>query len=284
MKRKRFISLTILIIFLGVVTSYYFHSKNEEKYKRILSNAEILENDGEFEKAQELYMESLKLKNNEIVSSKLENINKSKENLKKLESTDSIIKDNKFDEALNALNSMVDDSTYVMDKIAIKKQEVTKLKSEYENLIEKQKQEEEDKRNREIVKQAQQSEQIKQNASANKQQHNNSQSNVPKTNSKNSKPKLNLNIPYYPPTNKAYISWDKAVYIAVEDFLNKNPNLTQNDIAFYDEGGSTTTEDGSYWIVICEATTKKDLSKYEIQPTCGGCVAKIRTPQPYFTI
>ncbi len=131
MKRKRFIILILLIIFLGVVTSYYLHSKNEEKYNKILVSAEKLEKDGEFEKAEELYKDSLKIKDNKGVSSKLEDINKSKENLKKLEQVEPIVKENKFDDALGSLNAIVDNSTYVMDKVDGKKQEVTKLKSEY---------------------------------------------------------------------------------------------------------------------------------------------------------
>ncbi|GKX66490.1 hypothetical protein [Inconstantimicrobium mannanitabidum] len=274
MRKKRSIILSIsvfsIILVIGV-TSYYFHYKNEKKYNLLLSDAQRMEDTGEFEKAKQLYNDSLKMKNSENVISKLNNINTSEKNLIGLKNLDSLISDKKYNDALNFLDSIVDNSKYVIDKVTIKKQEITKLKSDYEEQVKKeqeeqlkkQKQEEENKKKLELAKQEEQK----------KTKPNTQQATVTQ-----SKPRLNLNIPHHPPINKDYIPWEKAVYISVEDFLNKHPNLTQKDISFYDQFGGDTTIDGSYYIQIRDASTKTILANYEIDPTLGGGIVSVTKP------
>ncbi|WP_160673244.1 hypothetical protein [Clostridium sp. C8-1-8] len=249
MRKKRSIILSILVFSIILVigtTSYYFHYKNEKKYNLLLSDAQHMENTGELEKAKQLYKDSLKMKSSEDVISKLNNINTSEKNLIGIKNLDSLISDKKYNDALSYLDSIVDNSKYVMDKVTIKKQEITKLKSDYEEQVKK---EQEDQK---------------------KTNPNTQQSKVTQ-----SKPILNLNIPHHPPINKSYIPWEKAVYIAVEDFLNKNPNLAQKDISFSDKYGGDTTIDGSYYIDIRDASTKTILADYEISPTLGGYIVRI---------
>lgn len=276
MRKKREIILSILVFSIIIaigITSYYFHYRNEKKYNLLLSDAQRMENTGEFEKAKQLYNDSLKMKNSENVLSKLNSMDKSEKNLIGLEQLDSLISEKKYNDALSFLNSVVDDSKYVMDKVAIKKQEITKLKSDYEEQLKKEQQEQLKKQEEENKKKLEIARQNEQNKTSNKAQPNNKQSAVTQ-----SKPKLNLNLPHHPPINKDYIPWEKAVYIAVEDFLNKHPNLTQKDISFYDQFGGDTTIDGSYYIQIREASTKTILANYEIAPTLGGRIVSVTKP------
>ncbi|QAA33983.1 hypothetical protein [Clostridium manihotivorum] len=134
MRKKRAIILSILvfsIILIIGITSYYFHYNNEKKYNLLLSDAQRMENAGEFEKAKQLYNDSLKMKNSKDVISKLNNITTSEKNLIGLKILDSLISDKKYNDALSYLDSVVDNSKYVMDKVTTKKQEITKLKSDY---------------------------------------------------------------------------------------------------------------------------------------------------------
>lgn len=144
MRKKREIILSILVFSIIIaigITSYYFHYKNEKKYNLLLSDAQHMENTGKFQKAKQLYNDSLKMKNSENVISKLNSVDKSEKNLIGLEKLDSLISEKKYNDALNFLDSVVDDSKYVMDKVAIKKQEITKLKSDYEEQIKKEQEE-----------------------------------------------------------------------------------------------------------------------------------------------